>query len=204
MLLTVHPVDPEIRKIQELANILRKGGVIAYPTDTVYGLGCDLNQHKAIERICRIRRLDPEKALLTLICSDISQAAQYASQIDDNVFRLMKKNTPGPFTFILRAGNKLPRTLKNRKGTIGVRIPDHRIAQAIIDTLEGPMLSASLHSEDAFLEYEAEPYLIEEHFGNQVDAVIDGGPGGQIHSAVVDCTGEVPVVIREGAVPLRF
>jgi tRNA threonylcarbamoyl adenosine modification protein (Sua5/YciO/YrdC/YwlC family) len=204
MLLAIHPVDPENRKVQEVANVLQKGGVIAYPTDTVYGLGCDMNQAKAIERICRIRRLDPQKALLTLICSDISQAAQYASQIDNDIFRLMKKNLPGPFTFILRAGHKLPRTLKNRKGTIGVRIPDHKITQAILSFLPTPMLSASLHSEAGMLEYENDPYLIHEQFSNQVDMVVDGGLGGLTHSAVVDCTGDEPQVIREGAIPLRF
>ncbi|MCB9284425.1 MAG: threonylcarbamoyl-AMP synthase [Lewinellaceae bacterium] len=204
MLLAIHPVDPEARKILRVIETLKEGGVIAYPTDTIYGLGCDLLQPKAIERIYRIRKLDPQKALLTLICKDISQISHYAHQIDNDIFRLMKKNMPGPFTFILRAGNQLPKTLKNRKGTIGVRIPDHKTTQAILEMLDRPMLSTSLHSEDDLLEYENDPIEIEENFGHLVDMVIDGGIGGRTPSAVIDCTGEEAHVIREGAVPLRF
>lgn len=204
MLLSIHPVDPETRKIQQVIQVLLNGGVIAYPTDTIYGLGCDLLQPKAIERVCRIRKLDPQKALLTLICRDISQMAQYAHQIDNEVFRIMKKNLPGPFTFILRAGNQLPRTLKNRKGTIGVRMPDHRTTHAILDALQRPMLSATLHSDDDDTEYENDPEVIDEHFGNLVDLVIDGGIGGRIPSTVIDCTGEEPILIREGAGHLRY
>ncbi|MBK6621371.1 MAG: threonylcarbamoyl-AMP synthase [Saprospirales bacterium] len=204
MLLPIHPVDPEGRKIQQVIQVLGAGGVIAYPTDTIYGLGCDLLQPKAIERVCRIRQLDPQKALLTLICKDISQIAGYAHQIDNEVFRLLKKNLPGPFTFILRAGNQLPKTLKNRKGTIGVRMPDHRITQAILEVLQRPMLSATLRSDDYEEEYENDPEEINEHFGNLVDLVIDGGIGGRIPSTVVDCTGDEPSIIREGAGELRF
>lgn len=204
MLLSIHPVNPEPRKIQQVTGVLHNAGVIIYPTDTIYGLGCDLMQPKAIDRIYRIRRMDPQKALLTLICQDISQVAQYAHQIDNEVFRLMKKNMPGPFTFILRAGHQLPKTLRNRKGTIGVRIPEHRITQAILESLHVPMLSASLRSDDNFLEYENDPFDMEEIFGHQVDLVIDGGLGSRTPSTVVDCTGEEPVVIREGAGELRF
>ncbi|MBK8492518.1 MAG: threonylcarbamoyl-AMP synthase [Saprospirales bacterium] len=204
MLFAVHPVDPEPRKVQRIVETLQEGGVIAYPTDTIYGLGCDLMQPKAIERIYRIRHLDPQKALLTLICRDISQVAKYAHQIDNEIFRLMKKNLPGPFTFILRASNQLPKTLKNRKGTIGIRIPDHKISQSILELLDGPMLSASLRSDDDLLEYENDPEEIQAHFGHQLDMVVDGGIGGRTPSAVVDCTGEEAHVIREGAVPLRF
>ena len=193
-----------MRKIQRVVETLLEGGVIAYPTDTIYGLGCDLMQPKAIERICRIRKLDPQKALLTLICKDISQVSQYAHQIDNEIFRLMKKNMPGPFTFILRAGNQLPKTLKNRKGTIGVRIPDHKITQAILELLDRPMLSASLRLEDDLLEYENDPVEIEEDFGQLLDMVVDGGVGGRTPSAVIDCTGLEAQVIREGILPLRF
>ena len=204
MLLPIHPVNPEPRKIQQVYDTLTDGGVIIYPTDTVYGLGCDVLQPKAIERIYRIRRLDPAKSLLTLICKDISQVAEYAHQIDNEVFRLMKKNTPGPFTFILRAGNKLPKTLRNRKGTIGVRIPEHTITQAILERLGRPMLSASLRSEDDFLEYVIDPEEMDESFGNLVDLVVDGGLGSRNPSAVIDCTGDGPEVIREGTRELRF
>ena len=204
MLLTIHPVDPETRKIQQVVQVLEDGGVIAYPTDTIYGLGCDLLQPRAIERVCRIRKMDPQKALLTLICSDISQISQYAHQIDNEVFRMMKKNLPGPFTFILRSGNQLPKTLKNRKGTIGVRVPDHRITQSILRVFQRPMLSASLHSDDELLEYDNDPTEIHEHIENLVDLVIDGGLGGRIPSTVVDCTGDEPTIIREGAGMLRY
>ena len=204
MLLTIHPVDPETRKIQQVVQVLEDGGVIAYPTDTIYGLGCDLLQPRAIERVCRIRKMDPQKALLTLICSDISQISQYAHQIDNEVFRMMKKNLPGPFTFILRSGNQLPKTLKNRKGTIGVRVPDHRITQSILRVFQRPMLSASLHSDDELLEYDNDPTEIHEHIENLVDLVIDGGLGGRIPSTVVDCTGDEPTIIREGAGVLRY
>lgn len=204
MLLTIHPVNPDQRKIQQVIQTLHEEGVIIYPTDTIYGLGCDLLQPKAIERIYRIRRLDPQKALLTLICRDISQVAEYAHQIDNEVFRLMKKNMPGPFTFILKAGHKLPKTLRNRKGTIGVRIPDHAITQAILEALGRPMLSASLRSDDDVLEYENDPEEMSENFGKLVDLVIDGGVGSRIPSTVVDCTGDEPLVIREGAGELRF
>lgn len=204
MLLPIHPVNPEPRKIQQVIDVLHDAGVIIYPTDTIYGLGCDLMQPKAIDRIYRIRRMDPQKALLTLICQDISQVAQYAHQIDNEVFRLMKKNMPGPFTFILRAGRQLPATLRNRKGTIGVRIPEHKITQAILESLRRPMLSASLRSDDDFLEYENDPEEMQDLFGHQVDLVIDGGMGSRTPSTVIDCTGEEPVVIREGAGELRF
>lgn len=204
MLLPIHPVNPEPRKIQQVIDVLHDAGAIIYPTDTIYGLGCDLMQPKAIDRIYRIRRMDPQKALLTLICQDISQVAQYAHQIDNEVFRLMKKNMPGPFTFILRAGRQLPATLRNRKGTIGVRIPEHKITQAILESLQRPMLSASLRSDDDFLEYENDPEEMQDLFGHQVDLVIDGGMGSRTPSTVIDCTGEEPVVIREGAGELRF
>lgn len=204
MLLPIHPVNPEPRKIQQVIDVLHDAGVIIYPTDTIYGLGCDLMQPKAIDRIYRIRRMDPQKALLTLICQDISQVAQYAHQIDNEVFRLMKKNMPGPFTFILRAGRQLPATLRNRKGTIGVRIPEHKITQAILESLQRPMLSASLRSDDDFLEYENDPEEMQDLFGHQVDLVINGGMGSRTPSTVIDCTGEEPVVIREGAGELRF
>ena len=192
-----------MRKVERVVEVLQDGGVIAYPTDTVYGLGCDLLQPKAIERICRIRDLDPRKALLTLICKDISQVARYAHQIDNDVFRLMKKNLPGPFTFILRVGQQLPKTMRNRKGTIGVRIPDHRITQSILELLDRPLLSASLRSKDDVLEYENDPVEIQENFGNLVDLVVDGGIGGRTPSGVIECTGTEALLIREGAFPLR-
>lgn len=204
MLLSIHPVDPELRKVQQVVQILEDGGVMAYPTDAIYGLACDLLQPRAIERVCRIRQMDPRKALLTLICRDISQVSEYAHQIDNEVFRLMRKNLPGPFTFILRAGYKLPKTLKNRKGTIGVRVPNHRITQSILEVLGRPMLSTSLHSEDELLEYDNDPLDIHDQMENLVDLVIDGGLAGRTPTTVIDCTGDSPVVTREGAGELRY
>ncbi|MBK7408400.1 MAG: threonylcarbamoyl-AMP synthase [Saprospirales bacterium] len=204
MLFAVHPVDPEPRKVQRIVETLQEGGVIAYPTDTIYGLGCDLMQPKAIERIYRIRHLDPQKALLTLICKGYQSGGQICPSDRQRNFPVDEKNLPGPFTFILRASNQLPKTLKNRKGTIGIRIPDHKISQSILELLDGPMLSASLRSDDDLLEYENDPEEIQAHFGHQLDMVVDGGIGGRTPSAVVDCTGEEAHVIREGAVPLRF
>ena len=203
-MLSIHPENPELRKIRQVVACLKDGGVIIYPTDTIYGLGCDMTQPKAIERIYSIRNMDPPKALLTLICSDISQVAQFARHIDNEVFRLMKRNLPGPFTFILSSGNQLPRTLKNRKGTIGVRIPDHPITQAILAELDGPLLSASLHSDDTILEYENDPQEILPLFQNEVDLIVDGGIGARTPSTVVDCTTDEPLIIRDGAGLLRL
>lgn len=204
MLLSIHPVDPELRKIQQVVQILEDGGVMAYPTDAIYGLGCDLFQPRAIDRVCRIRQMDPRKALLTLICRDISEVSDYAHQIDNEVFRLMKKNLPGPFTFILRSGYKLPKTLKNRKGTIGVRVPNHRIIHSILEVLGHPILSTSLHSEDELLEYDNDPLDIHDQMENLVDLVIDGGLAGRTPTTVIDCTGDSPLVTRVGAGELRY
>lgn len=207
MLLQIHPEDPEDRKIQQVVKVLREGGVIAYPTDTVYGLGCDIMNHDAVEKVCRLRRLDPQRAMLSLICKDISQIAEYAWQMDNEVFRLLKKNLPGPFTFILKSSNAAPKLFKNRKRTIGVRVPANNIAIAIVEALGRPILSTSLKVDDSdvdFDEYYTDPIEIDDHFGNQVDIVIDGGPGGHAHSTLVDCTGKEFELIREGAGELKW
>jgi tRNA threonylcarbamoyl adenosine modification protein (Sua5/YciO/YrdC/YwlC family) len=165
--------------------------------------GCDINNPKAVEKIYRLRQLDPRKAQLSMICKDISQIATYAQQIDNDVFRMLKRNLPGPFTFVLNAGNRLPKSLHNRKKTIGVRVPDTPIVQAIVDSLDRPILSASMRSDDDILEYEVDPEEIYEQFGKLVDLVIDGGIGKRMPSTVVDCTQGEPLILREGGGQLR-
>ena len=198
MLLKIHPENPAERKISRAVEVLTSGGVIIYPTDTVYALGCDILQTKAIERICRIRSLNPSKVNLTIICKDISQLAQYTQQLDNQLFKLLKRNLPGPFTFILPASNKLPKLLKNKRKTIGVRIPDHLIARSIIAHLERPILSISLKSDDEIVEYFTEASEIHDDFKQLVDLVIDGGVGGNVPSTIVNCCVEPFEIIRQG------
>lgn len=203
MLINIHPDNPDVRKIKQVAQILADGGIVIYPTDTVYGLGCDIYNTKAVERICRLRGLDPTRAMLSFICEDISQVAEYSKQIDNQVFRLMRKNLPGPFTFVLDANNKVPKILKNKKDSIGVRIPDHGIIQALVKELGRPILTTSLKSDDEILEYFTDPIDIYNDFGNLVDAVIDGGIGGNVPSAIIDCRDGDIKIIREGAAAIR-
>ena len=198
MLLKVNPDNPEGRKIRTAVEILERGGVIIYPTDTVYALGCDINDNKAVDKICKLRGLDPNKAHLSLICRDISQVSDYSQQIDNQVFRLMKKHLPGPFTFVLNSNNQVPKMFKNRKRTIGIRIPDNNICMAIIEALGHPILTASLKSDDEIMEYFTDPIDIYEDYKKLVDLVIDGGIGGNVPSTVVDYTGAEPVILREG------
>lgn len=199
MLLDINPQNPQTRLITKLVEILENGGVIIYPTDTVYGIGCDITNKNAVERVAQIRGLDPGKALFSFICEDISQVSDYAAQISNDVFRVMKHNLPGPFTFILKANNKTPKILKNRKETIGVRIPDNNIIMALVKELGRPILTASLKNDDEILEYFNNAEDIYNDYGKLVDAVIDGGPGGNVASTIIDCTGPEPVLQREGA-----
>ena len=197
-MLQIHPENPSARKIQQVVDVLKDGGVIIYPTDTVYGLGCDIENDQAVDRICRLRGLDPKKARLSFICTDISQISAYASQIDNDVFKMMKRNLPGPFTFVLNANNKVPKMFKNRKREIGVRIPDNNIVLEIVRALGRPILTTSLRNDDEITEYFTDPSEIEEDFAKQVDLVIDGGSGRNVPSTIVDCTGSSPEVIRQG------
>lgn len=199
MLLRINTENPEKRKIKQVIDILKRGGVIIYPTDTVYGLGCDIFNQKAVERICQLRKLDPKKAHLSFMCNDISQIAKFAHQIDNETFRLLKRNLPGPFTFVLKSNNEVPKMFKNKKRTIGVRIPDNRIIQTIIEELGHPILTTSLKSDDHILEYFTDPIDIFDDFKKLVDAVIDGGIGGNMPSTVVDCTSSEFEILREGA-----
>ena len=196
MLLQLHPVNPQPRNIKTVIECLLDGGVIIYPTDTIYGLGCDIFQHKAVERICRVKQVDPAKAQLSFICYDLSDLSNYTKSISTPLYRLLKTHLPGPYTFILPASKQVPRILKSRKDTIGLRIPDNVIARSLIKELGHPILSSSLPLD--MVEYYTDPEMIQEKFGALVDIVIDGGIGGILPSTVIDCTGDVPVVIRKG------
>lgn len=197
MLIHIHPDNPQQRLIKQVAECLRKGGVIIYPTDTIYGLGCDILQLNAIERISRIKNVDPKKAQLSFICSDLSNLSEYAKQISTSTFRLLKESLPGPYTFILPASKMVPKILQSKKDTIGLRIPDNKIASAIVKELGRPILSASLPGD--MIEDYTDPEIMHENFMNQVDIVIDGGIGGTVPSTIIDCTTDVPVLVRKGA-----
>jgi tRNA threonylcarbamoyl adenosine modification protein (Sua5/YciO/YrdC/YwlC family) len=196
MLLHVHPTHPQPRQIKTLVECLKGGGVIIYPTDTIYGLGCDIFQHKAIEKLCRIKQVDPAKANLSFICHDLSHLSQFTKSISTPLYRMLKQNLPGPYTFILPASKEVPKILKSKKDTIGLRVPDHAIPHAILKELDHPILSASLPGE--MVEDYTDPERIYERFGKQVDIVVDAGIGGMIPSTIVDCTKEAPEIVRQG------
>lgn len=196
MLMRLHPLNPQPRNIRMIIECLLDGGVIVYPTDTIYGLGCDIFQHKAVERISRIKQVDPARAQLSFICYDLSDLSKYTKSISTPLYRLLKTYLPGPYTFILPASKQVPKILKSRKDTIGLRIPDNIIARALVRELGHPILSSSLPG-DVIEEY-TDPEMIEAKFDSLVDIIIDGGIGGILPSTVVDCTGDEPVVIRKG------
>ena len=202
MQLKIHPVDPQPRLIRQVAECLKDGGVIIYPTDTIYGMGCDILQQKAIERICKIKNVDPHKALLSFICRDLSHLSDYTRSIDTPLYRLLKSYLPGPYTFILPASKKVPRILQSKKNTIGLRVPDNIICRHILDTLGQPILSASLPSE--IVEEFTDPEVIHEKFGKLADLVIDGGIGGMVPSTIIDCTSSEWVITRQGLGEIIF
>lgn len=196
MLIHLHPVNPQPRQIKTIVECLLDGGVIIYPTDTIYGLGCDIYQKKAVERICRIKKVDPEKAQLSFVCHDLSDLSKYTKSISTPLYRLLKNYLPGPYTFILPASKEVPRILQSKKSTIGLRVPDNVIANTIVEQLGHPLLSASLPG-DMVEEY-TDPELMLENFEKLVDIVIDGGMGGMKPSTIIDCTIEPYEVIRQG------
>jgi tRNA threonylcarbamoyl adenosine modification protein (Sua5/YciO/YrdC/YwlC family) len=198
MLIKIYPENPNPKFIEQAVEVLRNGGIIIYPTDTIYGLGCDITNQKAIERICRLRGIKPEKAHFSFICSDLSHISDYIKPIDTNVFRVLKKALPGPYTFILNANNNVPKLLSSKKKTVGIRVPDNNIAREIVRLLGNPILSTSIRDDDDVLEYSTDPELIQEKYNDTVDLVIDGGYGGNIASTVIDCTSGEFEVIREG------
>jgi len=198
MLIKLYPENPNERLIQQIAEVLQKGGVIIYPTDTVYGLGCDITNSKAIEKICRIRNIKPEKANFSFICYDLSHISDYTRQIDNETYRVIKKALPGPFTFIFNANKNVPKLLSSNKKTVGIRIPDNSIARAIVKALGNPIISTSIHDDDEIIEYSTDPELIHEKYEEIVDMVIDGGYGGNEPSTIVDCSEGEFEILRQG------
>jgi tRNA threonylcarbamoyl adenosine modification protein (Sua5/YciO/YrdC/YwlC family) len=198
MLLEIHPDDPQSRHIKTVVDCLRNGGVIIYPTDTIYGIGCNIFNADAIARIARIKGIDVKKAQFSFICSDLSHLSDYAKSVPTPIFRLLKAALPGPYTFILDASKQVPKQLKTKKDTVGIRIPDNKICMSIVKELGHPLMSASLPM-DVDVEYFTDPEIMYEAFGNVVDIVINGGSGSILSSTVIDCTGGTPVLVREGA-----
>ena len=196
MLLRIHPENPQPRLINQVVECLKDGGVIIYPTDTIYGLGCDIKQPKAIEKICQIKNMDPQKAQLSFICSDLSHLSEYSKSIDTPLYRMLKNYLPGPYTFILPASKQVPKILQSKKSTIGLRVPDNNICQQILTMLGNPILSTSLPGE--MVEDYTDPEIIYDRFGNLVDFVIDGGIGGMTPSTIVDCTTDEWTILRQG------
>lgn len=198
MLLRLYNENPNPREVRKIVEILREGGVIIYPTDTVYGLGCDITNQKAVEKIARLKGIKIEKNNFSFICSDFSHLSVYTKPISNTLFKLIRKNLPGPFTFILEANNNVPKYFKGKKKTVGIRIPDNNIIREIVFELGNPILSSSVHDDDEVLEYTADPELIHEKYQDIADVVIDGGHGELIPSTIVDCSGDQVTVIREG------
>ena len=198
MLISIHPDNPDKRKIDQVIQILKKGGIIIYPTDTVYSMACDLTNRKAVERMAQIKGIKIEKANFSLICYDLSHISDYTVQFGNNIYKMMKRALPGPFTFILNANNSVPKLFKSKKKTIGIRVPNNNIARTIVQELGNPLISTSVHDDDEILEYITDPELIHEKYENILDVVIDGGYGQNEASTIVDCTGNEPEIIREG------
>lgn len=198
MLIKIYPENPNPKAIEEVVEVLKKGGIIIYPTDTIYGLGCDITNQKAVEKICRLRGIKPEKANFSFICSDLRHISDYVKPIDTATFRVLKKALPGPFTFIFNASNNVPKLLSSKKKTVGIRVPDNDIAREIVKLLGNPILSTSIRDDDEVIEYSTDPELIHEKYEDSVDLVIDGGYGDNEPSTVVDCTSGTFEIIREG------
>jgi len=198
MLIRLYDENPNPKDILKVVEILRDGGIIIFPTDTIYGIGCDITKPKAIERVARIKNVKPEKAALSFIFYDLSNISDYCKPISNTIFKLMKKNLPGPFTFILNANSNIPKLFRSTKKSIGIRIPQNNIIREIVKELGNPILSTSVKDEDTIIEYSTDPELMHEKFGDLVDLVIDGGFGGNIPSTVIDCIGNEPVITRQG------
>ena len=198
MLLRIYPENPNPKEIKKVVDCLKNGGIIIYPTDTVYGIGCDVNNKKAMERVCRIKGLDIKKHNLAFVCYDLSHISVFTKQLSTSTYKLMKKTLPGPYTFILEANNSIPKLFKNSKKEIGIRIPDNNIPREIVKELGNPIATTSVKDKDMLIEYSTDPELIYEHFNKLVDIIIDGGYGETVPSTIVDCTNENPEIIRKG------
>lgn len=198
MLIRIYNENPNPRDVRKVAEILRNGGIIIYPTDTVYGMGCDITNSRAVEKVARLKGIDVEKSNFSFICSDLSHLSTFTKPIANQAFKIIRRNTPGPFTFILEANNQVPKYFKGKKKTVGIRIPDNNIICEIVRELGNPIVSTSIHDEDEVLEYSIEPELIHEKYMELTDLVVDGGTGAIVPSTVVDFTGEEPLIIRQG------
>ncbi len=203
ILIRIYEENPNPKDIKKVVDVLRKGGLVIYPTDTVYGLGCDITNTSALEKIAQIKQVKLDKANFSFICEDLSNLSDYVKQIDSPTFKLLKRNLPGPFTFILPGNNSLPNVFKKKK-TVGIRVPDNNICRAIVRELGNPIVSTSIKDEDEVIEYTTDPELILEKWNNLVDIVIDGGYGDNIGSTVIDLTGDEPEVLREGKGNIEF
>ena len=196
-LIKIYEENPNPKEIARVVDVLKKGGLIIYPTDTVYGLGCDITNNSALEKIAKIKGVKLEKANFSFICEDLSNLSEYAKQINNSTFKLLKRNLPGPYTFILPGSNNLPTVFKKKK-TVGIRVPDNKICQAIVNKLGNPIVSTSIKDDDEVIEYTTDPELIAEKWDKLVDIVVDGGYGDNVASTVIDLTEGEPEVIREG------
>lgn len=197
-LIRLYEENPDPDKIRQIANTLRDGGVVIYPTDTVYGMGCDIMNLRAVERICKIKGINPKKHNFSIICADLSNISQFTKVITKPVFKMMKKGFPGPFTFILEASNQVPKILHSKKKTIGIRVPDHNVPRMLVEELGHPILTTSINDEDEVIEYSTDPELIFEKYQHLVDIVIDGGYGQNVASTILDCTRYEVEILREG------
>ncbi|WP_298709208.1 L-threonylcarbamoyladenylate synthase [Chitinophaga sp.] len=198
MRLELHPQNPNPRNLKTIIECLRDGGVVIYPTDTVYGMGCDIFKPEAVERIARIKGIDPKKSHFSFICYDLSHLTDYTKSVDTPLFRMLKKALPGPYTFILPASRQVPKMIKTKRDTVGIRVPDNLICRTLVKELGNPVMSTSLPVDEYVEEY-TDPEIIHDKFGKLVDIVVDGGTGGVQMSTVIDCTGAEPVLVREGA-----
>lgn len=198
MLIKIYPENPDEKRIQQVIDVLKKGGVIVYPTDSVYSMGCDMANKRAVEKMAQLKGVKLEEANFSLICYDLSNISEYTVQFGTDIYKMMKRALPGPYTFILNANKNIPKLFQSKKQTIGIRVPDNNIARTIVNQLGNPMLSTSVHDDDEILEYTTDPELIHERYDGQVDLVIDGGFGNNEASTVIDCTEETPEIVRQG------
>lgn len=198
MLLRIYPENPSHDRIRKVVDVLEEGGIVIYPTDTVYALGCDIKANKSIEKIARLKGMNPDNPDMSLIFHDMSQLSEYTVIRDNSLFKLLKRNLPGPFTFIIQANNQIPKLFKNKKKTVGIRIPDNNIVKELVRELGRPIITTSIHDPDEVIEYTTDPELIYEKYRDFAEIVINGGYGRNEASTIVDCTSEEPEIIRQG------
>ncbi len=198
MLLKIHPDNPGERNMRTVIECLRSGGGVIFPTDTIYAIGCDIYKSKAVDRVAQIKGVKKEKANFSFICHDLSHLSEFSKPIDNAIYKMMRRNLPGAFTFILSANNKVPKIFQSKKKSIGIRVPENNIARELVQMLGNPIMSTSVHDDDELLEYPTDPELIYERYQNQVDIVVDGGFGDNVASTIIDCTSGEPELLREG------